>query len=101
MKMVYFLELTISFESTMDQAHHRKLAKYYDLLEVARMAGYNAECLAFEVGSRGLVIKRELQDLRRSLGNTTKEITGFGVSLSQLAILGSFRVWCSRNRSME
>ena len=101
MKRVYFLELTISSDSTMDQAHNRKLAKYYNLLEVARMAGYNAECLAFEVGSRGLVIERELQDLRRALGTTTKEITGLGVSLSQLAILGSFRVWCSRNKSME
>ena len=65
------------------------------------MAGYNAECLAFEVGSRDLVIERELQDLRHALDTTTKEITGLGVSLSQLAILGSFRVWCSRNRSME
>ena len=90
MKMVYFLELTISFESTMDQANHRELAKYYDLLDAARTAGYNAECLAFEVGSRGLVIERELQDLRRAQGTTTKEITGLGVSLSHLAILGSF-----------
>ena len=68
MKMVYFLELTISFESTMDQAHHRKLAKYNDLLEAARMAGYNAECLTLEVGSRGLVIDRSAPRLKKTQG---------------------------------
>ena len=99
--MVYFLELIISFESIMDQDHHQKRAKYNDLLVAARMACYNAECLAFEVGSRHLVIEKKLHDLIRTLSTMTKEITGLRVSLSQLAILGSFRVWCSRNRCME
>ena len=57
--MVYFLELIISFESTMDHDHHQNLAKYNDLLVATRMAGYNAEYLAFEFGSRRLVIENK------------------------------------------
>ena len=57
--MVYFLELMISFESTIDHDHYQNLAKYNDLLVAARMAGYNTEYHTFEFRSRCLVIENK------------------------------------------
>ena len=81
----------------MEQAHQRKLAKYEDLVEGARAEGYNAECIGVEVGSRGLIAESELQQLKEALGVPAKAVTELAGSLSRAAILGSFKVWCSRN----
>ena len=99
LKVVWLLELTCSFETTMDQAHHLKEAKYHDLVEEMRNAGYQASCLAFEVGSRGLIVQSELLELRQALGAPAKPTTQLGVALSRCAILGSFKVCCCRNLS--
>ena len=40
LKVVWLLELTCSFETAMDQAHHLKEAKYHDLVEEAWNAEY-------------------------------------------------------------
>ena len=59
----------------MDQAHHLKEAKYHNLVEDARNAGYWTSCLAFEVGSRGLIVQSELLELRQTLGAPAKPTT--------------------------
>ena len=52
-KDIRLLELTISYETVMEQARQRKLAKYEDVVEEARVQGYNAECFAVEAGVEG------------------------------------------------
>ena len=99
LKTLWSLELTVSFETNMDQAHEHKLSKYQDLLEEGTRAGYHTKCLAFEVGSRGLISKNVLLDLRQALNVSVKAIIKLAVSVSRLAILGSFKVWCTRNTS--
>ena len=81
----------------MEQAHKQKLMKYEDVVEGARANGFNAECIAVEVGSRGLVVDGELQKLKDALGASAKETTELAGDLPRTAILGSFRIWCSRN----
>ena len=97
MKEIRLLELTISYETDMEQAHQRKLAKYEDVVEGARVQGYNAECFAVEVGSRGLIVKGELQQLKNALGAPARAMAELAGSLSRTAMLGSFKIWCSRN----
>ena len=63
-KEIRLLELTISYEMVMEQAHQRKFAKYEDMLEGARIQGYNAECFVVEVESRGLIVECKLQQLK-------------------------------------
>ena len=96
-KQIRLLELTISYETVMDRAHERKLAKYEDVVVGARARGYDAECIAVEVGSRGLIVESELQQLKDALGLPAKAMTEVALSLSRAAILGSYRIWCSRN----
>ena len=100
-KVLRILELTVSFETVMDQAHERKMAKYDELLGRVRRAGYAVECIALEVGSRGLVCIDKLQPLRDTLNTTGKAITNLALSLSRCAILGSFKIWCTRNHLSE
>ena len=100
-KVLWILELTISFKIMMENAHQTKTAKYMDLVEEVRLGGYRAECIAFEVGSRGLLIESELIQLRDALSAPGKDLTELAGSLSRSAILGSFKIWCSRNRRSE
>ena len=85
----------------MENTHQTKTAKYMDLVEEVRLSGYRAECIAFEVGSRGLLIESELIQLRDALSAPGKALTELAVSLSRSVILGSFKIWCSRNRRSE
>ena len=43
----------MSFESLVADARARKRAKYHDLVEAGRAAGYKTELITVEVGSRG------------------------------------------------
>ena len=54
-KELWLFELTISFESLVEDARRRKRAKYHDLVEAGRAAGYKSELITVEVGSRGMV----------------------------------------------
>ena len=81
----------------MDRAHERKLAKNEDVVVGARVRGYDAECIAVEVGSRGLIVESELQQLKDALGLPAKAMTEVALFLSRAAILGSYIIWCSRN----
>ena len=45
----------------------------------------------------GLIAESELQQLKEALGVPAKTVTELAGSLSGAAILGSFKVWCSRN----
>ena len=72
---------------------------YQDLLEEVTRAGYHTKCLAFEVGSKGVISENALLDLRPALNVSVKAINKLAVSVPQLAILGSFKVWCVRNTS--
>ena len=70
----------------MDQAHRQKLAKYHNLVEEASNAVYQANHLAFEVGSRGLTNETQLVDLRQALGVPAKVTSKLAVTVACSAI---------------
>ena len=47
-------ELTISYESLVEDSRIRKQAKYQELVEAGREKGYDTELITLEVGSRGM-----------------------------------------------
>ena len=51
----------------MDEAHTRKMAKYENIVQSAREVGFEVECIALEVGSRGLTRDDELAQLQTAL----------------------------------
>ena len=63
-KELWLFELTVSFESLVADARARKRAKYHDLVEAGRAAGYKTELITVEVGSRGMLGSSDFDALR-------------------------------------
>ena len=96
-KELWLFELTISFESLVADARARKRAKYYDLVQAGRAAGYRTELLTVEVGSRGMLSVSDFDDLKRAIKAPRKDVTKLCLQTIKTAILGSFDIWGSRN----
>ena len=56
-KQVLLVELTVPWESRMEEAHERKLAKYQPLIDDCIRNGWRAQNLPIEVGARGFPAK--------------------------------------------
>ena len=95
--VLWLLELTISFETAAEEARLRKRAKYQDLVSEATAAGYSTELVTVEVGSRGTVDEHELSTLQAAFDATTKEVNTLASHIIRATLLGSFKIWCSRN----
>ena len=63
-KQVAIVELTVPWETRMDEAHQRKLCKYEALVDECRQNGWKARQFAVEVGCRGFAA----QSLWQALG---------------------------------
>ena len=71
-KVIKFVELTIPWETNIDDAWLRKDSRYDPLVESCEDLGWEAHCLPIEVGARGFVGHRA-HSLLRQLGFTSKE----------------------------
>ena len=94
-KKIVLLELTVSFEKNIEQAHLRKASRYNDLTQDIKKNGWLVECLPFEVGSRGHINKKTKTDLCNTL-------TRYGIRLQKkqifyelckIALLCSFSIF--------
>ena len=90
---LWLFELTISYETLME----RKRAKYQDLVEAGRAAGFKTELITVEVGSRGMMDPSDLEPLAAAINCHHKDIETLCLSVIRTTILGSFKIWSSRN----
>ena len=96
-KELWLFELTISFETLVEDARRRKTAKYHDLVEAGLAAGYRSKLITVEVGSRGMVDVSDFTALRYALDASKKEFSAMTTQVICTAILESFKIWASRN----
>ena len=80
---VLLIELTVCFETSFDNAAKRKRAKYTELQQCIRDAGYLATLITLEVGSRGIIhhsgfsrLKKKLRIRGREFSYAAVYITG-------------------------
>ena len=92
------VELTVCFESNFEDAAIRKTAKYTDLVDQANNNGYNTTLLTLQVGSRGVPHYESFSKLATVLHMSTRDLTNLLQCVTRAAIIGSFTIWCSRNR---
>ena len=97
--LLRIVELTIPFETTLEDAAERKETKYEELVQSAQQAGYTTTLTTIEVGARGVPHMPGFQTLKRDLQLTRTEFISLLHQVSQRAIEGSFEIWCSRNRT--
>ena len=75
-----------------------KRAKYQDLVESGRAAGYKTELITFEVGSRGMLGDSVVEGFKKAIKATQKDISSLCLlTIRSATILGSFAIWTSRN----
>ena len=91
-------ELTVCFESNFEDAALRKSAKYSDLVEQAELNGYHATLLTLQVGSRGVPDYTSFSNLATFLDMSMRDLSKLLERVTRAAIVGSFSIWCSRNR---
>ena len=71
-KVVTMIEVTVPYDTLMDEAAERKTIKYADLLETVRSKGYKGCLLTVEVGSCGLPNTLSFTKLKEHLGLTIR-----------------------------
>jgi hypothetical protein len=95
-KQIIMIELTVPYESRMEEQHLFKLAKYGDLVQALKDEGYRARILAVEVGARGLVAT-SAYDLLKQLGLKGGIRSRSLKSLGEAAEKASSWLWYNRN----
>ena len=97
-KTATLLELTIPFDTILDDAAKRKEAKYLDLVSSIKEAGFTTTLLTVEMGSRGLPNVNGWRKLQRVIGLSNRATKDLMTETAKLVIVGSYRIWCARNQ---
>ena len=98
---VCMVELSVCFDSLFHDAAQRKESRYCELLASFTQSGCRAELITLEVGSRGLPHMAGFLKLGKRFGLSRREVKELLTEVGRLAISGSFRIWCSRNRNIS
>ena len=97
-KQMVLIELTVPYESRIEQAHIYKREKYTDLVNELSRQGYKAKVFAVEVGARGFVGKSVYQ-LLCQLNISSKTRKQAMKRLSEVAEKSSHWIWIRRNEN--
>jgi hypothetical protein len=93
---IIMIELTVPYESRLDEQHTFKMEKYYDLVTALRRDGITARIIAVEVGARGLVAA-SVYDLLKQIGLKGQARTRSMKRLGEAAERASCWLWNNRN----
>ena len=96
---VWLLELTISFERNIEQAHTRKRNRYAFLEEDIKESGYKCNNVPFEVGSRGHITQSNRCNLVtvHKIAKPKVKLATFLKIISKISLLCSYSIFVSRN----
>ena len=92
-KRVVIVELTVPFEVRVLERHEYKTAKYEDLCQDLRRAGFKVDFFAVEVGARGFAASSLLAFVRWMGGAATCR-HGVVQKLTKAAEDSSYWIWC-------
>ena len=97
-KLLIIIELTVPWESRIDEAYERKKLKYSDLCDNCREKGWSVWCYPVEVGCRGFVGTSLIRALKH-IGLTGKERNKAVNEISDVAEKASSWLWLRRSES--
>ena len=92
---IELLELTCSFETNIESANLRKTKNYNDLKSDLQNQGWNVALVPFEVGSRGLMTKRNQDSLIQVFKRNTIKLrhTSLFRDLAKISLLCSYSIF--------
>ena len=97
-KQILLIELTVPYESRIEEAHVYKTEKYADLVTGLREDGFQARVFAVEVGARGF-IGSSAYDLMKHLSISGKSRTRTLRAMAEAAETSSSWIWSRRNKN--
>ena len=97
-KQVILIELTVPYESRMEEAHIYKTEKYAGLASTLKKAGLRVKIFAIEVGARGFV-GTSAYDLMKQLAISGKKRTRALKAMAEAAERSSSWIWSRRNQN--
>ena len=95
-KQLILIELTVPYESRMDEAHIFKSEKYADLTNSFKKEGFKSKIFAIEVGARGFV-SSSVCHLLKQLSISGRKRTHALKAISEAAESSSRWIWTKRN----
>ncbi|GFR81294.1 reverse transcriptase [Elysia marginata] len=98
-QQVIMVELTVPYESRMEQAHTYKKEKYLDLTKELEESGYRAKIMPIEIGARGFA-GSSAYDLLSKLSISGNKRTKALKLLAETAENSSRWIWCRRNEQL-
>ena len=97
-KRMILVELTVPYESRMEDAHSYKTEKYASLASSLRTKGFKTSVLAVEVGARGFV-GTSAYSLMKQLSISGNERTRALKAMAEAAEKSSSWIWSRRNEN--
>ena len=94
---ILLIELTVPYESRIDNANEYKREKYSDLVKELKEAWYNAKVFPVEVGARGFVAA-STYSLMQQLSISSKSRTRTLKAMGEAAEKSSSWIWSRRNK---
>ena len=94
-KLLYITEITVPWESAVDEAYERKSLKYSDIAAEAEQRGWRTQVLPVEVGCRGFVATSTTK-LLKSMGIRGQALRQAVKLLAEAAERGSNWLWMKR-----
>ena len=98
-KHVWIIELTVCYESNVNEARQRKKMKYAELVQGIKSVGYRCVFYPIQVGSRGYIDIESFLPIKNLLGLTTRTFCSVLVNSAVAAITHSEQIWQYRNTS--
>ena len=98
-RQIIMVELTVPYESRMEEAHIYKTEKYHDLTKELEKDGYCARILPVEIGARGF-IGTSAYNLLTKLAITGSKRTKALKTLAETAEASSRWIWTRRNETL-
>ena len=102
-KLIVLLELTVVFDSSLTSfknAEDRKSVRYQRLTLDLKALGYTAHNMPLEIGSRGVITKRNHMVLATICGMCgIKNVETFRRTLGKIALVASHRIYLARRSS--
>ena len=95
-KLVHLVELTVPHEDNLQDAHHRKLSRYKELVEECEEMGWKTAHYPVEVGCRGFVGVSTRRWLRVS-GLGQRQMGGVIKKLQEVVEKASHWIWLKRD----
>ena len=97
-KFVTLLELSVPFETNIENTHDRKVKRYQNLINDIEQSGYTVYYYLLEIGSQGFIDADNVKRLKSITCKYTKDVKLADIknNCSKISLIGSYIIYHSK-----